>query len=129
MTTLPDGSLIKASNAPEVYVIAQGQRRWIPDAQTFEIDGFNWNAIQVLDPATVNAIPRGADMPRYAYMTAQGTYTSSGGGHSATAHCQLNLQTGEIFGYTVTTNYVQLTGYHSGTVPLCWNGIGTTPFR
>lgn len=124
MTTLPDGSLIRANGAPEIYVIAQGQRRWIPDPVTFDIDGYNWNAVLILDAATVNAIPKGPDMPRYAFFYAEGTYTSSGGGHIAEAHCQLNLQTGEIDGYTVTTNYVQLTGYHSGTAPLCWNGIG-----
>lgn len=121
---LPDGALVRATGHPEVYVIQNGAKRWIPNPQTFALDGYNWSAVEDLDPATVDALPRGADMPAYGYLVAEGTHWSPQGGHEIYAHCDLNLVTGEAHGYTITTNYVQFAGFHSGTYPLFWNAQG-----
>lgn len=81
--------------------------------------------MQELDAATVNAVPRGADMPTYHFLSAEGIWWSSRGGHEIQARCDLNLQTGQVTGYTTTTNYVQFAGFHSGTSVLFWNSQGT----
>ena len=124
MATFPDGTLLRAKGTDPIFVIQSGQRRWIPDMQTFQFDGYNLGAIQDLDTSTVNAIPRGPDMPKYQYMIAEGTHWSAQGGHEIYAHCDLNLETGDVHGYTVTTNYVQFAGYHSGSFPIFWNSVG-----
>ncbi len=43
---LKDGTLIKAVTDPSVYVIAEGKRRWISDAETFNSLGYSWANIQ-----------------------------------------------------------------------------------
>lgn len=55
--TLQDGSLVKAVDQPQVYVIYGGAKFWIPDPATFSAMGFNWGAIQTLPDAVVAAIP------------------------------------------------------------------------
>lgn len=60
--SFPDGTLIKNSS-PQVYIIVKGQRRWIPDPNTFNALGLNWNMIQTLPTNIVAAIPKGPDYP------------------------------------------------------------------
>lgn len=43
---LKDGTLIKAVTDASVYVIAEGKRRWISDAETFDSLGYSWADIQ-----------------------------------------------------------------------------------
>ncbi|MDF0665813.1 MAG: PLAT/LH2 domain-containing protein [Nitrospira sp.] len=59
---LNDGLLIKGSGAA-VYLIEAGERRWIPDPQTFNCRELDWNAIQTITDADLNSIPRGQDFP------------------------------------------------------------------
>lgn len=51
---LADGTLIKLKNDPSVYVISAGQRRLIPDGQTFETLGYNWKNILVVSSKVMN---------------------------------------------------------------------------
>ena len=60
--SIPDGSVVKGSG-PQVYLIKGGQRCEIPDPETFENMGFNWNRIQVIPDATLNMIPLGQAIP------------------------------------------------------------------
>ena len=57
-----DNALLQGSG-PEVYVMAGCQRHWIPDPETFNAHGYDWNAIQHVADADLNAIPSGAPLP------------------------------------------------------------------
>ena len=61
-TSRQDGALVTGSG-PEVYIIQAGQRRWIPNPETFNALGLNWNAIQRISDADLNAIPLGQPLP------------------------------------------------------------------
>jgi hypothetical protein len=57
-----DGTLLQGSG-PQVYVMTSCQRHWIPDPDTFNALGYNWNAIQHIANADLIAIPEGAQVP------------------------------------------------------------------
>jgi hypothetical protein len=59
-----DGTLIKAST-PAVYVIISGRRRLIPNAQTFEALGYDWQNVRVIEDAQLNAIPELPPLPTF----------------------------------------------------------------
>jgi len=56
----PNGSLIKA-DAPEVYLIEAGKKRWIPNPQIFEAKGFRWQRIIKVNDYTLRTISQGTD--------------------------------------------------------------------
>ncbi len=56
----PNGSLIKA-DAPEVYLIEAGKKRWIPNPQIFEAKGFGWERIIKVSDYTLRTISQGTD--------------------------------------------------------------------
>jgi len=58
----PDSTLIKGSGA-EVDMIQGGQRRWVPDPDTFTAMGLNWGNVRTISDAEFNAIPQGAAFP------------------------------------------------------------------
>jgi hypothetical protein len=149
MPTYLTGQLLKGSGAP-VYVIDGPERRWIPDETTFNLNGYNWNAIETISDLELNAIPVGPDIEVFTKMIfpsapneslppdAQnvdivtfgqflyGRWRGHGGGRSVYTRCELNLQTGLVNGTTVTENAVDFTGFHSGTQAYFLNvdGIG-----
>ncbi len=51
---LKDGTLVKGISDPSVYVIADGQRRWISDAETFNNLGYSWANIQTVSDRVLN---------------------------------------------------------------------------
>ncbi|MDJ1172572.1 S8 family serine peptidase [Roseofilum capinflatum] len=57
-----NGALVKGSG-PEVYYMEKGQRRHIPDAETFEAMGLDWGAIQYVSERDLNDIPLGLPVP------------------------------------------------------------------
>ena len=52
---LPDGTLLRASDGMEVYVLLKGKKRHIPTARAFEIEGYAWNKIMVVSSAVIDA--------------------------------------------------------------------------
>ncbi|MEK7139155.1 MAG: hypothetical protein AAB817_00460, partial [Patescibacteria group bacterium] len=40
-----DGTLVRSTDYPEVYVVSNGKLRWIPDEATFVDLGYNWKTI------------------------------------------------------------------------------------
>lgn len=54
----PDGSLLRGSG-PGVYLIELGQRRWFPNPEIFEGNGFGWKYILDIDDDRLNRIDRG----------------------------------------------------------------------
>jgi hypothetical protein len=57
-----NGALMRGSG-PAVYWMQGGLRRWIPDPDTFNAMRLNWNAIQAVSDADLEAVPRGQDVP------------------------------------------------------------------
>ena len=57
--TLPDGLLVKAADAPAVYVISDGNRLSITSGEVFESMGFKWESIVSVDEATLLLHPLG----------------------------------------------------------------------
>jgi len=58
-----DGSLIKSADADPIYVMQQGQKRWIPDPETFHAYGFDWGRVQVGLARALDAIPTSSPLP------------------------------------------------------------------
>ena len=135
------GQLLKGSG-PEIYVIDGPQRRWIPNPQTFVLNGYNWNAVQTVPDAVLAQIPIGPQIDVFSRVTfpaaadqalppnarnvaivtygtaLYGRWRSDAGGRTVYTRCEMNLQTGHVNGVTVTENAVMFTGYHSGTTVL-----------
>jgi len=58
--SLSDGAfLAKASNSAAVYLVSNGQKRWITSPAVMNKYYFNWGAINVLPPAYLEAVPTG----------------------------------------------------------------------
>jgi hypothetical protein len=58
-------SLIKPATRPEVFVVRDGQRHWIPDPQTLTSQ-WSWSQVRTLPNAEVYAIPMGDPIPSVA---------------------------------------------------------------
>jgi surface antigen len=66
-TSWPDGSLVRADSGPErdrVYVVQNGWRRWVPDAETFNARGYRWEDVRVIRTDQIARIPLGQPLPR-----------------------------------------------------------------
>lgn len=55
-TSYPDGTLIKASDAPEVYVIRDGNKVWVKTAEEFNAAGYKWADIKVVSGEILKAV-------------------------------------------------------------------------
>lgn len=51
-----DGTLVKSPDRPEVYRIIERQRKHVPNPELFNIYGFKWGDIQMVDQNLVDAI-------------------------------------------------------------------------
>lgn len=145
--TYPDGTLLKSSDQPPVWLIQGGQKHWIPSPDIFNADGFSWSAILVVSDAEIASIPQGPDVPLYTTWITPGPedvvfpgqspsppvqyggfaykrWMSGGGGHLIYGRAQFVTQTGVISGETVTINAVMFAGYHSGTSAIITNSNG-----
>ena len=58
-----DGTLIKGSG-PDVYVIQNGVKRLIPDMETFNAMGLNWNNVTSVDDQKMGSLPMGLPFPK-----------------------------------------------------------------
>jgi len=54
--------VIKGSGAA-VFLVVGGQRRWIPNQQTFESLGLDWPSVKTIGDQQLNDIPKGEDYP------------------------------------------------------------------
>ena len=57
-----DGELIQAKGESKVYVIANGQRRWLKTEEAFDSLGYKWDNIIVTSSQAVNLHPLGEDL-------------------------------------------------------------------
>jgi hypothetical protein len=64
VTVIPlDGTLIQLKGHPEVYVILNGKKCWIPNPATFDARGYHWDKIKQIDQTAFNKIPMGSPLP------------------------------------------------------------------
>jgi len=55
--TFVEGTLVKASDDPAVYVITGGKRKHIPSVQIFESRGYAWNNIRTVSRQELEGVP------------------------------------------------------------------------
>jgi len=55
-------SLLKASNSDKVYLIDNGQKRWIPTGEIFKTNGYSWSSIVTVDPSVLTQYADGPDV-------------------------------------------------------------------
>jgi hypothetical protein len=60
---LVESKLYQVSGKPKVFIIVNGIRRGIPDPETFNSLGLNWNNIQHISQQQLDNIPAGAPLP------------------------------------------------------------------
>lgn len=73
-----NGLLIKLSDDPKVYLIEDGERRWITTDAVFNNIGYDWGDVIVITQAIVNLIPEGEPIEPEFYLLS-GTLTNAGG--------------------------------------------------
>jgi len=61
---LPKADLIKGSG-PEVYVLENGVRHWIPNPKTFEYLRYKWTNVKTISGNLLNSYPLGKKMSKY----------------------------------------------------------------
>ncbi|MEV8475029.1 hypothetical protein [Streptomyces sp. NPDC051173] len=60
---LSDGAFLgKSPNAPQVYLISNGVKRWITSPAAMDKYDFAWNKIVNLSPVVIDSIPTGASI-------------------------------------------------------------------
>ncbi len=69
----PDGTLIRLKGKAQTYVIRGGRKCYIPDAETFQANGFQWDQVIEVDRYTFNKIPTGIPLPTVKPPAAYGT--------------------------------------------------------
>ncbi len=61
-TSLRDGHLVKTVTGSKVYVISDGQLRWITSGDVFEGLGYDWNNILTVTAEQLTAFPAGQEV-------------------------------------------------------------------
>jgi hypothetical protein len=61
INAIPNHNLIQLvkGSGPEVFLIQDGQRRWITDAKTFEAHGFDYSEVNQIFDEELNSYPEG----------------------------------------------------------------------
>ena len=67
-----DGTLIRKDGDPVVFVMSNGEKRPLRDANVFAACGFGWNEIVVLSPEEIDRIPAGEVVARQGDLQGKG---------------------------------------------------------
>ncbi len=59
LSKLRDRTLIRSSDGPRIYIVANGQRHWVDDMPTFVALGLNPNEIITITPEQMATVPEG----------------------------------------------------------------------
>lgn len=59
----PDPILLKCNGSPHIYLLEDGQKRWIDTIATFENRGYVWRDVSIILCDDLNAIPDGVPIP------------------------------------------------------------------
>jgi hypothetical protein len=64
LNTIPEGKmLIRGVSSPAIYIIEVGSRRHIPNPDTFNKMGLDWETVFKVDDDSLESIPLGSPMP------------------------------------------------------------------
>ncbi|HRX03409.1 MAG TPA: hypothetical protein P5148_09710, partial [Anaerolineae bacterium] len=55
--------LLKCGTSPHIYLLDNGEKRWIKDIPTFETQGFRWNDVIYVNCDDLAAVPDGVPIP------------------------------------------------------------------
>jgi hypothetical protein len=55
--------LLKCPTSPHIYLLENGQKRWVQDIPTFEAQGYRWNDVQNISCNDLRAVPDGETIP------------------------------------------------------------------
>ncbi len=55
--------LLKCPTSPHIYLLENGQKRWVKDIATFEAQGYRWNDVQHVSCSDLRATPDGETIP------------------------------------------------------------------
>lgn len=59
----PDGTLVRLKGKAQTYVIRAGRKCYIPDPETFQAYGFQWDQVIEVEQSPFNKIPTGIPLP------------------------------------------------------------------
>ncbi len=59
----PEPILLKCSSSPHIYLLEDGQKRWVQDIATFEAQGYRWNDVQFVACPDLRVVPDGETIP------------------------------------------------------------------
>ncbi|MFT4217704.1 MAG: hypothetical protein QM619_11055 [Micropruina sp.] len=115
----PDGALVTAPPAPEVYVVKGGQRHWIPDPPTLFASGYDWSAVETISSSVMGTIPLGDPISSVVKPTGRDLTVDTGddflgAGHYVHTRLRLTRSTGDLSGTNRTWTVTSLGGFHAG---------------
>jgi hypothetical protein len=55
--------LLKCPGSPHVYLLEEGEKRWVKDIPTFEARGFEWREVSTISCADLRSVPDGPPIP------------------------------------------------------------------
>lgn len=59
----PPPILLKCSGSPHIYLLDQGEKRWIENIETFEDRGYVWRDVRHINCADLHRVPDGVPIP------------------------------------------------------------------
>ena len=59
----PPPILLKCSDSPHIYLLDQGEKRWIEDIETFNDRGYVWRDVQFIPCDDLGSLPDGVPIP------------------------------------------------------------------
>lgn len=55
--------LLQCEDSPHIYMLEDGEKRWVQDIPTFEAQGFVWDDVRMVSCADLGALPDGPSIP------------------------------------------------------------------
>ena len=55
--------LLKCASSPHIYLLEDGQKRWIKDIATFEARGYRWGDVEFVSCSDLRSVPDGPPIP------------------------------------------------------------------
>lgn len=56
--------LLKCTDSPHIYLLENGEKRWVKDIPTFEAEGYVWDDVSYVSCPALRALPDGPPLPR-----------------------------------------------------------------
>jgi hypothetical protein len=63
---IPDPILLKCNQSPHVYLLEDGEKRWVEDIETFEAQGYQWRDVRIVTCENLQVVPDGVPIPEEA---------------------------------------------------------------